>query len=180
MPDKPKILTKKVVAQSQFFTIEDLHLHFSNGVQRHYERIRGPLTGAVMVLPILNADTILLIREYAAGVDDYVLGFPKGAIEKHEDLLTTANRELMEEAGYAANHLECIGRLSSAPGYSAAMMDLILAKDLYQKKQLGDEPEPIEVIPWQLKKIDALLSHPEFYEARSIAALFMLMRKLDA
>ena len=58
------------------------------------------------------------------------------------------------------------------------MMHIVLAKDLYPKKLEGDEPEAIEVIPWKISNIDALLRHPEFHEARSIAALLLLERNL--
>ena len=129
-----------------------------------------------MIIPKLDDDTVLLIREYGAGVDEYVLGFPKGAIEKGEDLIETANRELMEEVGYGAHKIEPIAEYSAIPGYSTAKMQIVLATDLYPEKRAGDEPEEIEVIPWRLDNIDELLAHPEFHEARSIAAILTVAR----
>ena len=176
MPKKPVILNTTVLAQSALFRIEGLDLKFSNGEARCYERICGRSTGSVMIVPLLDSLTILLIREYCAGVDSYLLGFPKGAIEYNEDVALAANRELMEEVGYGANKLTQIGRFTASPGYMDAMMDIFLAQDLYPRVEEGDEPEPIEVIPWSLAEIDKLLAHPEFHEARSIAALLMVAR----
>jgi len=84
----------------------------------------------------------------------------------------------MEEVGYRANQLSSIGRVSASPGYMMSMMDIILAEDLTPATAEGDEPEPIEIVRWSLNNIDELLSHPEFHEARSQAALLILERKL--
>lgn len=176
MTKKPELLNSTILAQSRLFDIEGLHLRFSNGQERHFERIRGHASGSVMIVPLLDEKTVLLVREYSAGVDDYVLGFPKGAVETDEDLLATADRELKEEVGYGARDMSIIARYSASPGYMHSMMHVVLAKDLYQQVETGDEPEPMEVIPWKLSKIDELLANPEFHEARSVAALFLVTR----
>ena len=177
MSKKPEILQTVVLAQSRLFDIEDVHLRFSNGQERHFERIRGHGHGSVMIVPMLDPETILLVREYGVGVNDYVLGFPKGAVEKDEDPLTTAAREIKEEVGYGANHLELIAKVSASPGYLQSMMHIIIATDLYRETETGDEPEPMQVVPWKLTQIDELLKNPEFHEARSLAALLLIERR---
>jgi len=176
MPKKPELLNSTLLAQSRLFDIEGLHLRFSNGQERHFERIRGHAYGSVMIVPMLDDHTVLLVREYSAGVDEYVIGFPKGAMEADEDLLVTAERELKEEAGYGARDLSIIARYSASPGYMHSIMHVVLAKDLYRQPERGDEPEPMEIIPWKLSNIDDLLANPEFHEARSVAALFLVER----
>lgn len=172
---KPKILGTKTIAKSHFFEIEEVDLRFDNGVERTFERLKGRLAGAVMIAPMLDDDTVLLVKEYGVGLDDYFLSLPKGTLEEGEDVLVAANRELMEEVGYGANKLTFLKPLASAPGYiKGAGMKLILAQDLYPKKLAGDEPEEIEVIPWRLSRLDELLKRDDFNEARSIAALFMI------
>jgi ADP-ribose diphosphatase len=176
MPEKPKILNTVVLAKSRLFDIEGVNLRFANGQERHFERIHGHGHGSVMIVPMLDEETVLLVREYGVGVDSYVLAFPKGAVEKNEDPLVTAAREIKEEVGYGARHFTRISQMSASPGYLRSMMDVIVATDLYPEKIDGDEPEPLEVIPWKLSEIDALLKNPEFHEARSIAALLLVER----
>ncbi len=127
---------------------------------------------------MLDADTVLLIREYAAGLHRYELGLPKGKIESGEDILTAANRELQEEVGYASTKLDHIQSLSLAPGYLSHTTHIILATELYQASAEGDEPEEIEVVPWSLHKLDELLLRDDFSEARSIAALYLVRDRL--
>lgn len=174
MRKKPVCTQLTRIAQSRLFTIEQMQLRFSNGVERVFERICSGPHEAVLVIPLLNEDTILLVREYAAGTDRYELGFPKGICEAGEDILETANRELMEEAGYGAHTLRALKSLTIAPGYFAASSQLILATDLYEKNLPGDEPEALEVVTWSLQQADVLLASDEFTDARSVAALYML------
>ncbi|SHI20579.1 ADP compounds hydrolase NudE [Ferrimonas marina] len=175
---KPEILSSELVAKSRLFQVEQLHLRFSNGEERHYERMRGTMSGAVMVVPMLDEETMLLVREYAAGTHSYELGFPKGLIDPGETAMEAANRELQEEVGYAARSLEPLHQVALAPSYFSARMEILLAKDLYPSRLEGDEPEPLEVVPWSIHDLDGLLARSDFSESRSISALFLAQKRL--
>jgi ADP-ribose diphosphatase len=99
MPTKPRILSRTLVAQTRVFQVEQLELEFANGQRRCFERIDGGERGAVLVVPLLDAGTLGLIREYAAGTHRYELGFPKGRIEAGEEPTAAALREIREEIG---------------------------------------------------------------------------------
>lgn len=170
----PKIIHSAIIAKTKVFSIEQIQLRFDNGAQVEYERLLGSPRGAVLIVPLLDDDTVLLIREFAAGVQRYELALPKGAVDKGEDILQAANRELMEEVGFGAQRLEQLKSFTVSPGYLNHVTHVVVAQGLYEKRLPGDEPEPIEVIPWKLSELDKLLSHEECTEARSIAALFMV------
>lgn len=170
----PEIIKTKVVAKTRIFTIEQVELRFSNGKTMLYERLCPRGRGAVLIIPMLDAETVLLIREYAAGVGRYELALPKGKIDADETVFEAANRELQEEVGYAAKEFTQLKSLSASPGYFSNNTYIVLAQGLYEQKLEGDEPEPLEVIPWKLENLEQLLQHPECTEARSIAALFMV------
>jgi len=174
MREKPEIVATATVARTRLFHIEQLDLRFSNGVEVQYERLKSNSAGAVLVVPMLDNDTVMLIREYAAGVHRYELGLPKGRIELGEALLEAANRELMEEIGYGANKLEHLTSFTLAPGYLGHQTHVVLAQELYQQSCEGDEPEEIEVVPWSLSNLSELLARDDLTEARSIAALYLV------
>jgi ADP-ribose diphosphatase len=178
MTQKPDILHTRLIAQTRLFRIEQVDLRFSNGVETRYERLIGGARGAVLIVPMLDADTVLLIREYSVGVERYELALPKGRIEEGEDMLAAANREIMEEVGYGARSLEHLSSLTLAPGYLGHTTHIVLARDLYPQRMEGDEPEPIEVVPWPLARLDELLQQNDFTEARSVAALFLTREHL--
>ncbi|MEO5703273.1 MAG: ADP compounds hydrolase NudE [Gammaproteobacteria bacterium] len=178
MRTKPQILNAKTLARTRLFHVEQVDLRFSNGIEVQYERLCTTSSGAVLVVPMLDADTVLLIREYAAGVGRYELALPKGRIEAGENIIEAANREMMEEVGYAAHKLDHITSLTIAPGYLGHTTHVVLAQDLYARKEVGDEPEEIEVVPWQLSRLTDLLACEDCTEARSIAALFIVREML--
>ena len=156
------------------YRMERLDLEFSNGERRRYERLHGRGHGAVAVVPMLDAETVLLVREYAAGVHRYELGLVKGRIDAGETPEQAANRELMEEAGYGARDVRVLRSLTLAPTYMSHQTHLVLARDLYPQRLAGDEPEELEVVPWKLADLGQLILREEFSEGRSIAALFLV------
>ncbi|MBB6367977.1 ADP-ribose diphosphatase [Xanthomonas sacchari] len=153
--------------------VEELDLEFSNGERRVFHRLKAPGHGAVVVVPMLDAQTVLLVREYAAGVHRYELGLVKGRIDAGETPLQAADRELKEEAGYGARQLRVLRAMTLAPTYMSHQSWLVLAQDLYPERLAGDEPEELEVVPWKLAELDQLMLREDFSEGRSLAALFI-------
>lgn len=178
MPVKPDILKVTTTAKSRLFQVEEVELRFSNGVERTYERLATRGLGAVMIAAIDDQQNVLLIREYAAGLEDYLLTLPKGLIDPGEDALQAANRELKEEAGFGAEQLQVVKEMTSAPNYMGHKITVVLAKGLYPCRLPGDEPEQMEVIHWPLSQLHELFQRDDFSEGRAIAALYMIKDQL--
>lgn len=180
MRKTPTILKTETIASSRLFRIETVDLEFSNGEKRVFERIRGTRgQGTIMMIPVeADNDTVLLVREYAVGVERYELGLPKGIVEADEDLTEAANRELKEELGLGAKKFTFIKQMNNAPGFFGSHVHSVLVQDFYEERLQGDEPEPIEIVPWKLSKLEELIEREDFSEARSIAALFIVRELL--
>ena len=85
MPKKPIITRTETLAKTRLFhVLRKSASFFNNGTEVEYERLRSPGTGAVLIVPLLQNDTIMLIREYVAGMDCYEVSFPKGVIDPGE------------------------------------------------------------------------------------------------
>ena len=173
MRKKPKILKIETLATTRVFNIERLDLEFSNGERRQYERLNPPGNGAVLVIPMLDDDTVVMIYEYSGGTDRYELAVTKGKIDAGEAPLDAANRELMEEIGYGSNKLTFLKTMTLAPGYQSNITHIILAQELYKASAEGDEPEPLEVVEHKLSNLEELVYNEDLTEARTIAALYM-------
>lgn len=175
----PTIHKIQEVASSRLFKVEALDLEFSNGEHRQYERLRNHGNGAVLIVPMLDDETFLLIREYAAGTERYELGFPKGKMEAGEAIFSAANREIMEEVGYEAARFDLLKSVSLAPTYMSHHTHLVLARDLSPHREPGDEPEELEVVPWKFSDMGALMLRDEFTEGRSLLALYLAKEHLN-
>ena len=182
MSDKelPRVLDRSMTRPGDWMQRERLELEFSNGVKRTYSRLITHGLGAVIVVPMLDRETVLLAREYACGLHHYELGLPKGRIEKGEPALDAANRELKEEIGYGAHDLREINAFSLAPGYMTHLTHIILAQDLFEEKLEGDEPEALDVVPWPMTDLQSLAERDDCTEGRSIAALYFARDYLNS
>jgi ADP-ribose diphosphatase len=174
----PRVVASQWLTHSRLFHVEQLDLEFSNGARRTFERLNPGHNRSVMVVPVLGDDTLVLVREYGAGLGHYYLSFPKGAMDVDETLLETANRELKEEAGYGAHQLELLTELALSPSYMGNRMNIVLARDLYPCRLAGDEPEPIEVLQVPAADFDRVLAGGEFCESYAVAAWFLAKQKL--
>jgi len=165
---------------SRMFRVEQIDLEFSNGERRSYHRMKTRGLGAVIIVPMLDEETVLLAREYAAGLHHYEIGLPKGRLEEGENIIEAADREMKEEIGYGANELTDLASLSLAPGYMTHVTHIVLARDLYPEKLEGDEPEELEVVPWPISDLLSLTTREDCTEGRTIAALYIARDYLAA
>ena len=58
--------------------------------------------GAVVILPILDSDHVVLLRNHRFVIGETLWEVPAGTLEPGEPLQTCAERELAEETGYTA------------------------------------------------------------------------------
>lgn len=150
-------------------------MRFSNGNEREYERLAAGSSspGAVVIVPLLDRRNILLVSEYAVGLERYELGLPMGLLHSSESALQAANRELMEETGYEAGAVRRLHTLALAPGILGYRMDVVLATNLRPRRLQGDEPEPLQTVLWPLDRLDELAVNGSISDARTLAALFV-------
>ncbi len=172
MKKPPEILATETVARSRLFSIEAVTLRFSNQQEAVFERLVGPAYGAVLVMPVLD-DNLVLVREYAAGVERYELGFVKGRVDEGETIEQAAQREMKEEIGFGAHSLQHIRTISTSPAYSNFISHLFIARDLYHEQLPGDEIEPLQQVLWPIARINELFDHPDVNDARVLLGLMM-------
>ena len=180
MPVPPEILHRETVARTRLFRVEQLELRFANGHEATFERLSGTSDGAVIVAAVDADGQVLLVREYAAGVERYELGLPKGLIDPGETPEQAALRELREETGYGAHRLQALGMLTLAPAYMQHGTRIVLAEALYPAPLAGDEPEPPELVRWPLADLAGLAAREDVTEARTLATLYMIRERLEA
>lgn len=168
-----------MIARSRLFTLESVNLRFSNGSEVVFERLKSAAAGIVMVIAIDDADSMVMVREYAVGTERYELGFVKGRIDPGETPPQAALRELKEEIGFGAKKLSFLRAVDSAPAYTNFVSHLFVATDLYPHKLEGDEVEPPERVEWPLARLQQLYRHPQVNDSRVLLALMLLEKKLS-
>ncbi len=131
--------------------------------------------GAVAIVPRLDSETILMIRQYRQAVGEVLLEIPAGTIEPGEDIDVCAARELEEEIGYVPGKLKLMFSQYLAPGYSSEVLHAYFAEDLTKTQTHFDEDEEIELVPVRIASIESMILNGEIRDAKSIAALLVAM-----
>ncbi|MGB2818969.1 MAG: NUDIX hydrolase [Burkholderiaceae bacterium] len=114
------------------------------------EYLRHP--GAVMIIPLLDAEHVLLERQFRYPLGRAIVEFPAGKIDAGEPPFECARRELLEETGYTARRWSYLGGLHNAVAYSDEKIEIYLAEDLECNGRAAlDAGETLEVFeaPWR-------------------------------
>lgn len=149
--------------------IEQRSVQLPNGVRR--DKVIVHPSSAVAILPV-DGDRCKLIRQYRYAIDDYILEAPAGAMEKDEDALTAAARELIEETGFAARTFMPRGYIITTPGYTDEKIYLyearhLLRSDAYSK----DEDEVIEVVDVPFGDLPGMIQDGIITDAKTICLI---------
>jgi ADP-ribose pyrophosphatase len=152
-----------------------------NGLEATFGLIRHP--GASLAVPVLDDGRVVILRQYRFAVACRLLEFPAGTLDPGEDPLGTMERELQEEAGYAASRWDSLGAMLPCPGYSDEVIHLFLARGLTRLEQppAGDEDEDLEVLLMEPAELDAsIASGDEALDGKSVTAWFRARQLLLA
>ena len=85
--------------------------------------------GAAAILPIDEEGNLVLIKQWRHAVREILIEVPAGVLEKGEEPIICAQRELQEETGYKAHKLSPLGGFFTASGFCNEYIFLFLAKD---------------------------------------------------
>ena len=177
-------MSAKLIDRQVLYTGKKLRLelhHLESDVEDEHERyVREVIVhnGAVTVIGFTSADEILLIRNYRYAIGQILLELPAGTLEKGEDPMNCACRELMEETGYLAGRMKPIGNFFTSPGILSEKMYCYAAYDLEQQVQALEQGEEITVEPTPYDEAIRMIDRGEIHDGKTIAALLMYDRTI--
>jgi ADP-ribose pyrophosphatase len=132
--------------------------------------------GAVVVLPVMDDGRVLMIRNHRYSVHQVLIELPAGTLEKGEDPMNCAGRELLEETGYLAGKIQRIGAFYSSPGILSEKLYAFAAYHLEKKSTALEEDEEIEIMPVLFDDALKMIDTAEIMDAKTIATLLMYER----
>lgn len=173
---KENVLESKMIYRGRVVSLRVDKVQMPDGKIAEREVVEH--RGAVAIVPLLDSETVLLIRQYRQAVGEVLLEIPAGTLESGEFPDACASRELEEETGYRADRLKRLFSQYLAPGYSQEVLHVYLAEELEQTAQQTEEDEHVELAPLPLAAVPALIEQGEIKDAKTIAGLLMTLRRL--
>jgi ADP-ribose pyrophosphatase len=170
-----ELIEKQVIFEGRKCRLEVHQLRDTKSGQRiAREVVAHP--GAVVVLPILPDDRIILISNTRYAVGQTLMELPAGTLEPNEDPMNCAGRELLEETGYLAGRLGLFASFFTSPGILSEKMYAFAAYDLELRTPRREEGEEIELVPSTFDDAISMIGLGSIVDAKTIAALMMYDR----
>lgn len=134
--------------------------------RRHWEYVeRTNSSGVAVIVAVTPDDELLLVEQYRWPVQQPVIELPAGLVGDQgaeESLLEAAQRELIEETGYRAEHMESLATGPTTAGLSNEVTTFCAARGLARVGPGGgDASEDIIVHPVPLRELRGWLRSRE-------------------
>lgn len=129
--------------RGRVITVTTDEVTLPNGYRAQLEVVQHP--GGAAVVAIDEQERVCLLRQYRYVAGGYIWELPAGKLEPNEPPLTTAQRELVEEAGVSAQHWHSLESYLSSPGIFTEVLHLYLATGIEPAVAAHEKAEVIEV-----------------------------------
>lgn len=166
---KTKLINREEVYKGKVFSVAEDTIAFEDGHTAKWELVLH--NGASAIVPLTDEGEVILVKQYRNAEDGMVLEIPAGKLEKGEDPLACASRELEEEIGYRARKLEKICAMYSAIGFSNEKLHLYKATGLIKTQQNLDEDEFIRVEYYPLEEVMEMIRQGKIQDGKTIVAI---------
>lgn len=128
--------------------------------------------GGVAVVAIDENDNVLTVKQYRYAFQAVLEEIPAGKLERGEDPLVCAVRELGEETGFTAGRIVPLGAYHSSPGFSSERLYIYLALDLSRGEAHPDEGEFLDLVKLPFSELLSMVKRGEISDGKTaIAAL---------
>ncbi|CAG9608384.1 NUDIX domain-containing protein [Pseudoneobacillus rhizosphaerae] len=148
-----------------------------NGKTSKREIIKHP--GAVAILPITNDGKIVMVEQFRKALERTLVEIPAGKLEKGENPLECARRELEEETGYVCEKLDWLISFYTSPGFADEIVHLYVATGLSKKEDAAqlDEDEFVNIVELFLAEAIQYVEEKKIYDAKTAYAVQYLQLK---
>jgi ADP-ribose pyrophosphatase len=184
MTDEQPTISTRRVHTGRVIDLNVDTVRFPNGTVGELEIVRHP--GASAIVPFASDPTgpdpqLVLMRQYRYAAGGVIYEIPAGRLDPGESPVVCAGRELLEETGCTAGHLEHLFTMLTTPGFSDERIHVFMATDLKHGQTAHEADEFITTQVMPLSQVLALIRDGTICDAKTALAIlyvsgFMLGR----
>ena len=165
-------LDSTLVYDGGFIKVRKDNARLPDGSVSTREYIEHP--GAVAMLALLDNGKLIMERQYRYAPQREFIEIPAGKIDYQEDILLTAQRELLEETGYVASEWTHLTTTYPCIGYADERIEYFLARGLTHQGSQLDDGEFLEVFELSLEEALDWVRQGKINDSKTIVGLFWL------
>ncbi len=165
------MMSERRIQRGAQFELVTEAVELPNGRRVDLDIVRHP--GAAAIVPFLDDNRVLMLRQYRFATGGEILEIPAGKLDPGEEPEACAARELLEETGYRAGRLEKLGAIWTSPGFTNEVIHLYSAFELESGEQQLEPDEIIELVPMALAEALDRVRQSAVFDAKSAVALLL-------
>ncbi|MGG4219769.1 NUDIX hydrolase [Paenibacillus jamilae] len=164
-----KTVSTQPIFEGKVITVQVDTVELPDGSTGKREIVKHP--GAVAVLA-LHEGKMLVVDQYRQAMGRCEVEIPAGKLERGEDPMEAAGRELREETGYTAKSLKLLHSFYTSPGFADEIIHLYVAEELERGEMAPDEDEFLELFEVTLEEAHTLIHEGRISDAKTILAVY--------
>lgn len=180
MSEDYELIDSKRVFDGEIIKVYVDHVRMPGG--RVVEREVLAHFGAVGIVPVTSDNEVMIVEQYRHAARRRLWEIPAGKLDRNEDPLDCAIRELKEETGVTASEIVKIAEFYNSPGYSNERFHLYFAKiaTIGEAEPDGDEESDLKIMIIPLAEALSKIDEGEICDAKSIIGLLLTDRWLKS
>jgi ADP-ribose pyrophosphatase len=147
-----------------------------NGKTATRELVKHP--GAVAVLALTDNDKMIVVEQYRKPLERSIVEIPAGKLERGEEPLECAGRELQEETGFTAKQINHLCSFYTSPGFADEILHLYIAEGLTEGEANPDQDEFLDYQAISLDEAYEMIQSGEIRDAKTIMAVYAWHNRL--
>ena len=167
-------LSSRSIYQNKWISLREDIVELPDGRTTIYGVVS--CSGCVGVLPFLDPNTVLLIKQYRYVAQRVTWEMPTGGMHPGESIEEAAQRELAEEVGYRAGKLTWVSTYHTSKSVVDETAHLFLGEDLIKLELPSDDTEFIEIRPFPFEEALRMVLRGEITDGMTIIAVLHAAR----
>ena len=171
-----KTVDRQVAFEGKVFSVEVKKVELFDGSLARREVVLHH--GGATIVALDDEKNVYLVRQFRSPYEKVLLEIPAGKLEKDEDPMSCAIRELKEETGMQAEKVESLGQMYATPGYCSEIIHLFLATGLSFGEGSPDDGEFLQLVKMPLSEAIEKIESNEISDAKTMVALLKTARRV--
>lgn len=172
---KPETLASETIHHGRIF---DIRIDEIREGELEYSREIVVHKGSAVIVPVFDDGTVALVRQYRHAAGEYLLEIPAGTLNAGEDPMIGAVRELEEEIGVRAAHVQKLTEFYVSPGFLTEKMHLFMATGLTEVGQKLEVDENLTVERYSFAELDEIIRDGRIVDAKTMVGITMSLQQL--